>query len=513
MDIQELLEENILGFWLRRMTDFEHGGYYGRIDGNNVLQPLEGKGAVLNARILWTFSAAYRLLNKPEYLKAAKRAMKYINEHFVDRQHGGVFWELDYQGKVQSDKKQLYAQAFTLYGLAEFCRATGDEKALAQAKDFFFVLEACSDAESGGYLEAFNRRWHRISDVRLSEKDANEKKTTNTHLHILEAYTNLLRVWHSPKLSAALRRLINIFSDHIVQPSGHLNLFFDEDWNVKGTGISYGHEIEAAWLLHEAASELGDAELLKKVTALSLRIAEAAIQGLQPDGSLIYQRVAGRADYERHWWVQAEAVVGLSYAYRMSGEDSYQLGACNALQYIVNKLVDVEHGEWYWSRLADGSINRVDDKAGLWKCPYHNSRMCFELLEHFEDNPIHKFAMKNMVVTACAAGLSLATQAEPYAEQRAAEMVAQMTLAEKVGQMAQISIDMVCKGKDSPPAGSTVEVDEKKLREALVTYHVGSILNAPNTRARTAVWWNRAVAQMQEMSQRETRLKIPILYG
>jgi beta-glucosidase len=513
MTIQQLLEENILGFWLRRMPDHEHGGFYGRIDGDNILHPLEGKGAVLNARILWTFAAAYRVLKKPEYLIAAKRAMTYICKRFVDKEYGGVFWELTPEGEPLNDKKQLYAQAFTLYAFAEYNRATGDEKALTMAKKFFDLIETCSDAESGGFPEAFTRRWRPLNDVRLSDKDANEKKSMNTHLHLLEAYTNLLRVWRGPKTCAALRRIIHIITEHIVQPSGHLHLFFDEDWNVKSTAISYGHEIEAAWLLYEAASVLGDAALLKRITPLVLRIAAAASEGLQPDGSLIYERNGNRLDCERHWWVQAEAVVGFSYAHQLSGAETYQTAACNALRYIAQNLVDFDHGEWYWSRLSDGSINHRDDKAGLWKCPYHNSRMCLELIEHFEHKPIHQYAMKHIVVTACAASLALATQAQQQVEQRAAATVAQMTLAEKVGQMAQISIDMVCKGEDTPPTGSTLELDEAKLRDAVLTYHVGSILNAPSTRARTPVWWNKTITRIQEIAMQDARLKIPVLYG
>ncbi|MDR2801793.1 MAG: AGE family epimerase/isomerase, partial [Prevotellaceae bacterium] len=313
------LENNILSFWLSRMQDNEHGGFYGRIDGNGMLHPQANKGAVLNARILWTFSAAYRLLKKPEYKAAAQRAFDYITDHFIDTTFGGVYWELDYNGRPVNAKKQMYAQGFALYGFSEFYRATGNTKALELSKEFFYLIEKHCDSEAGGYLEAYTREWNVIEDMRLSSKDANEKKTMNTHLHILEPYTNLCRVWNNPQLHEAQRKLIAIFTEKISNKSGHLDLFFDEAWNVKSFGISYGHDIEASWLLWEAAAVLGDAKLLEQVTARSLKIANAAAEGLQPDGSMIYERNGEHTDNDRHWWVQAETVTGFLYAYKNSG--------------------------------------------------------------------------------------------------------------------------------------------------------------------------------------------------
>ena len=377
------LENNILSFWLNRMQDAEYGGFYGRVDGNGTLHPQANKGAVLNARILWTFSAAYRLLKKPEYKAAAQRAFDYITACFIDTTFGGVYWELDCKGRPVNTKKQMYAQGFALYGFSEFYRATGNARALKLAKDFFYLIEEHRDREAGGYLEAYTREWNIIGDMRLSNKDANEKKTMNTHLHILEPYTNLCRVWNSPQLHEAQRSLIDVFTKKISNPSGHLDLFFDEAWNVKSSGISYGHDIEASWLLWEAAETLGDAKLMERVKALSLKIADAAAEGLQPDGSMLYERDGNNIDADRHWWVQAETVTGFLYACKNSGNETYAGKAARAWQYIQNNLVDKAGGEWYWSRKAGGSVNRTDDKAGLWKCPYHNGRMCMEIIEHF----------------------------------------------------------------------------------------------------------------------------------
>lgn len=378
------LTQNILPYWIGKMQDAVNGGFFGSIDGNEVLHAESNKGAVLNARILWTFSAAYRILKNEEYLKMARRAFDYITNHFVDTVNGGVFWELDYRGNVVSDKKQTYAQGFALYGFSEYYRATGDTKALELAKEFYYLLEKCYDDVLGGYFEAYTKDWQPIADMRLSDKDANEKKTMNTHLHVLEPYTNLCRVWDDAGLKASQYRLIKIFTDKILdKETFHLNLFFDEEWNVKSPAISYGHDIEASWLLFEAAEVLGDKELLDEIKALSLKIADAASRGLSADGSLAYETKDGELDAERHWWVQAEAVVGYMYAAKNSGKSEYVDKASRVWQYIQNNLVDTNNGEWVWSRLPDGSINTKDDKAGFWKCPYHNSRMCMEMIEHF----------------------------------------------------------------------------------------------------------------------------------
>ena len=272
-----------------------------------------------------------------------------------------------------------------LYGFSEFYRATGNKQALELAKEFFYLIEKCHDDKLGGYLEAYTQDWKPIEDMRLSDKDANEKKTMNTHLHVLEPYTNLCRVWDNEQLKAAQKRLIGIFTERILdKKTNHLNLFFDEEWNVKSTAISYGHDIEASWLLFEAADVLGDRDLLAEIKNISLDIADAASEGLQAEGSMIYEKDGNHIDGDRHWWVQAESVVGYMYAYKNSKDIAYKEKAARIWNYIRNQIVDQENGEWYWSQKEDGTINQKDDKAGFWKCPYHNGRMCMEMIEHFD---------------------------------------------------------------------------------------------------------------------------------
>lgn len=385
-EMQDVLQKNILRFWLDKMVDQEHGGFYGRIDGHEHLHADAEKGAILNARILWAFSAAYRVLGDKTYLEAASRAKHYIIDYFIDPEYGGVYWSLDCNGKPLDTKKQFYAIGFAIYGMSEYARATGDAEALEVAIDLYRCIEEHAlDHEYNGYIEAMTRDWQPIADMRLSELDANYPKSQNTHLHIIEPYTNLYRVWKSDELKASLHNLIDIFTDRILNPeTHHLDLFFDMDWK-RGAGAleSYGHDIECSWLIHEAALVLGDAEVLKKVEPIVEMVAKASEKGLNADGSMVHEANldTGYVDSDLHWWVQAEAVVGFFNIYQYFGDESALQKAQHCWTYIKENLIDNENGEWHWSRRKDGTLNLDDDKAGFWKCPYHNSRMCLEIIE------------------------------------------------------------------------------------------------------------------------------------
>ena len=387
--MQDVLMGNILPFWLEKTIDRENGGFYGRIDGHGVLHKEAEKGAILNARILWTFSAAYRVLRKPEYLEAATRAKDYVIAHFYDKEFGGTYWSLDYLGQPKDTKKQFYAIGFMIYGLSEYARATGDKEALDYAIRLFDTIESHSfDRENNGYIEACTREWGEIADMRLSDFDANYPQSQNTHLHIIEPYTNPFRVWKDDRLARALRNLINIFTDHILNPeTHHLDLFFENDW-TRGAGHleSYGHDIECSWLMHEAALVLGDKDVLAKVEPVVQMVAKASEKGLNADGSMIHEANldTGHVDDDLHWWVQAETVVGFFNIYQYFGDETALDKAERCWQYIKDNLIDRENGEWYWSRHADGTLNTDDDKAGFWKCPYHNGRMCLEIIERTE---------------------------------------------------------------------------------------------------------------------------------
>ena len=392
-EMLDVLENNILRFWQERMVDTVNGDFYGRMTGNDVLVPEAEKGAVLNARILWTFSAAYRLLKKPAYLEMATRAKRAIIDTFYDPEYGGVYWSVNYLGRPLDTKKQIYALGFAIYGLSEYVRATGDQEALDYAIRLYESIERYSfDPVKNGYCEALTREWGEIADMRLSEKDENERKTMNTHLHILEPYANLYRVWKDERLGKSLRNLIELFLNNILNPAtGHLELFFDDDWNSKYRIVSYGHDIEASWLIHEAALVLGDKELLSEVELKIVEIAEAASEGYLPEGGMMYEMLIDlmKIDADRHWWVQAETVVGYINIYQHFKDELSFKRALQCWNFVKNHLIDYEKGEWHWSIKADGSINYEDDKAGFWKCPYHNGRMCIELIERFEnESPI-----------------------------------------------------------------------------------------------------------------------------
>ncbi len=383
--LKEELTQNILPFWMQKMKDTENGGFYGQMDGNDRIIADAPKGGILNARILWTFSAAYNSIKNPQYLETANRAKDFIFEHFFDSEFGGTYWCLDYIGEPLDTKKQIYSQAFFIYALSEYYMASGDESCRDEAIKLFGLIEKISfDKEQNGYFEAYSRHWELLDDLRLSQKDANEKKTMNTHLHILEAYTNLYRIWKDDTLARQLKNLLNIFMDKIIDPQTfHLNLFFDENWICKSSITSYGHDIESSWLLYEAALELHDPVLTEKTKEICLKIVEAAKEGLHPDGSLIYEKdnAAGHTDFDRHWWPQAEALVGFYNAFELTGNSNYLLNVTECLDFIQSYLVDPVNGEWHWSIKADGTVNRDGDKAGFWKCPYHNSRMCLEIMK------------------------------------------------------------------------------------------------------------------------------------
>ena len=378
---QEL--DRILAYWRTHAPDEAQGGFLGKIDNDNRPDPTAPKGAVLHARILWTFAAACNQQPNAENLAVARRAYEYITAHFLDAEHGGVHWSVDYQGRPLDTKKQIYALAFTIYGLAEYYRASGDAAALAHAQDLFRTIEAHSfDPAAGGYLEAFARDWQPLGDLRLSAKDANEKKTMNTHLHILEAYANLYREWPDARLRQQIKALLLDFTDHFIDPkTGHLILFLDEHWQPRLDAISYGHDIEAAWLLLEAAEVLHEPGLVAQFQQMAVQLARAAAEGLATDGALTYElHPDGHLDADRHWWVQAEAVVGFYNAYQVSGDAQFRAMAEGAWRFTQQHILDKQNGEWFWGVHADNSLMAGEDKAGFWKCPYHNGRACLEML-------------------------------------------------------------------------------------------------------------------------------------
>lgn len=383
--LQNEVKNNILGFWLKHTPDEVHGGFVGEIDSQMNVRPEADKSLVLNARILWTFSSAYRLFGDSAYLQAAERALDVLERDFADREHGGFFWMVHAGGSPSQTKKQVYGQAFVIYALAEYFRAVRKPEALDRAIELFRLLEKYGyDPVHSGYIEALSREWQMTDDLSLSGKDLNEKKSMNTHLHVLEAYTGLYRVWKSEELRVKLAELIGTMLDHIVDKEGrHFLLFFDEQWNVKSDHVSYGHDIEGSWLLFEAAEVLGDEEVLERVTGIAIRMAEAALaEGVDKDGGIWNEAgPEGLLSRDKDWWPQAEAMVGFYNAYQLTGDVKFREAAYRSWQFIDKYIVDHKLGEWHWGVSGDLRPLEHEPKVSAWKCPYHNGRACFEMIE------------------------------------------------------------------------------------------------------------------------------------
>lgn len=382
--VERELRDNILKFWITHVVDREHGGFYGEISNDLVVRKNAARGALLTSRILWTYSAAYRRYHDAAYLEMATWAYNDLVEHFWDKEHGGLFWTITAAGEPQRTEKQIYGQVFGIYALSEFYRATDNRAALEHAiKIYRLIEEHAHDSTFGGYFEVCARDWQRDQSRMRSAMETRGSKSQNTHLHVLEAYTNLLRAWPDEGLKKSQSELIELMLTKILdQKTHHLVLFMGDDWSPRGDGISFGHDIEASWLLTEAADVMGDEALTKRVRATALEIARVTLeQGIDTDGSLLYEANAqGVTDTNREWWPQAEAAVGFMNAYQLSGDERYRAASLRLWDYIEAQLVDHENGEWFRARSKSGVPSR-QPKVSLWKCPYHNGRACMELTE------------------------------------------------------------------------------------------------------------------------------------
>lgn len=377
-----------LPFWCAPALDPKNGGWMGWL--SNDLKPdrSQPKGLIVNARILWAFSAVHQARPEPLYFDMANRAFDFVMNKFWDSEHGGAFWRLDDEGKVIDDSKKIYGQAFYIYALAEFHRAFGSRAALDRAKALFELVERhAHDKKFGGYLEVCNRDWSEAASARLSEKDVAEKKSMNNHLHVLEACTNLYRVWSEPRVAERLRELIEIFLMRILDnKTKHLHHFFDEQWNVRSDTYTFGHDIEASWLLCEAVEILDDAVLSKRVHAIALPMAETVFnEGIGADGGLCYEGKNGKIiDAGCEWWPQAEAIVGFLNVFELSRTEKFFSAAQRVWNFAEKNLVDRVHGEWFWRINADGKPDAKLPKVSEWKGPYHATRACLETMRRVE---------------------------------------------------------------------------------------------------------------------------------
>jgi mannobiose 2-epimerase len=319
----------------------------------------------------------------------ARWAYRDLVEHFLDKENGGLYWTVTADGRPLDTRKQTYGLVFGIYGLAEYYRATGDAAALDQAIAIYHAVEQhARDPQNGGYFEAFSRAWMRLGDSAPFLVGPNTGKSQNTHIHILEAYTNLLRAWPDPGLRQSQRDLLDLVLTRIINPSSHhLVLFLRDDWTPVSTKVSYGHDIELSWLIGEAAETLGDPALVSRTRAISLQMAETTLkQGVESDGGIFNEGDAsGRVtDAAKEWWPQAEAVTGFLYAYQISHDPRFFAAALRTWNFVQDKFIDRRYGDWYSSLDADNAA-RPRPKLTTWKCPYHNSRCCLQVIERLDE--------------------------------------------------------------------------------------------------------------------------------
>jgi len=392
------LRGNILPFWLANARDPAHGGFHSYVGEDMKVRDDLPRGALLTSRILWTFSAAYRLYHDPAYLEMARWAYRDLVDRFVDKQDGGLFWTVRPDGQPADAHKQIYGQVFGIYGLAEYFRATGDKAALEQAIAIYGLIERnAHDGEHGGYFDALSREWRR-EDGPKGNLLGDAPKSQNSHIHILEGFTNLLRVWPDDGLRRRERELIELTMAHIVDPrTHHLILFMQDDWTPIGDKVSYGHDIELSWLLVEAAEVLGDPAVLARTKPVALAIARVTnAEGVDQDGGVFNEGgPRGLTNTNKDWWPQAEAAVGFLNAYQLSGDPAYLADSVRSWDFIQAKMVDRVHGDWYESLKRDGSpivsfswragMTVATAKVSIWKCPYHNGRSCMELVRRVHE--------------------------------------------------------------------------------------------------------------------------------
>jgi len=376
-DIVQDLTDNILAFWVKHAPD-PAGGFYGILNFDGTPRANAVKGGILNARILWTFSSAYRMFRDEQYLTLANRAQRYFLDHFIDPEYGGSYYVVTAEGKPLSVKKNTYQNAFAIYGLSEHYRATGNRESLDAAIAIYRkMITHAYDPVNGGFIEDFDREWQMI--------EVRSPKTMNTNLHVLEALTNLYRVWKDAGLKKHLQEEIDVMSHKVLdQTTWHERLFLTMDWQNQRDIDSYGHDIEFSWLLVEAAEVLGDEEILNDTKRIAVNLASVQLeQGIDKNGAMMYEKEGDKMHDNLSWWPQTETVVGCLNAWQISGDRKFLDAAVRTWEFIKTCMIDREYGEWYMGVDPDGTPQKNRVKADQWRCPYHNSRMGFEVMTRF----------------------------------------------------------------------------------------------------------------------------------
>lgn len=385
-EVSKHLVNRILPFW-KRLHDDTFGGYYGYMDFEGKVDQKAVKGVILNSRILWFFSNTYLLLKGSSLLKEADHAYEFLKKYCVDQKNGGVYWSLRYDGSVEDSTKHTYNQAFAIYALSSYYDASKNEEALKLANDLFEIVETkCRD--DYGYKEAQSERFDLISNEKLSENGILADKTMNTLLHVFEGYTELYRVSKQERVKERLIEILTTFSTKVYNPKlRRQEVFFDQQWNSLIDLQSYGHDIESSWLLDAGCKILGEEELSEKIAAITSDLAEAVYERAYEKHSLLNECESGVKNKMRIWWVQAEAVLGFLNQYQKHpSQEKYKEAVLDLWEFIKTKLVDSRSGfEWFWQ--LDDELNPDPTKPIVepWKCPYHNGRMCLEIMKRGKD--------------------------------------------------------------------------------------------------------------------------------
>ncbi len=383
------ISRDVLPYWVKMSPDHRYGGFVGQITSQGTANTPSDKGIILNTRILWTFSAAYRTYGNKEYLDLARRSLEYLTEHFWDPRDGGVYWSVSSKGEPVDRTKYLYAQAFALYGLSEFCRAEPGTGPMEYATRLQNLIEQhCFCSDHNGYHEVFSHDWQPLNGIPLGSDELSSKFSMNTHLHLMEAYANFYRIRPSEVLASRLQNLVRLHTEKMFDPGiGHFYGYFDQNWERTSRRYSFGHDIEAAWLLMDAARLLSDQDLSNEVESVAHKIADSTLrEGVDHvRGGLYNSGKLGKViNSDKEWWAQAEAVVGFVYLWQLYEKKEYLQAAESIWDFIMNKVKDTTLGEWFFLVDADGKPYREYDKIGPWKCPYHSSRCAMELRSIFE---------------------------------------------------------------------------------------------------------------------------------
>ena len=388
-EVKAHLLNDIIPFW-KNLRDDEFGGYYGYMDYDLKLDKKAVKVCILNSRITCFFANAYTLLKDESLLEEAKHGFAFMKEHCMDKENGGIFWSMKYDGTPEDTTKHTYNQAFSIYALSSYYEATHDEEALAMAKELFHIIETkCTDEI--GYKEAFDKEFHEVENDKLSENGVIAEKTMNTLLHVFEAYTELYRVAKLPEVKERLEWIMDTFADKVYNPKLHRQeVFFDRNMNTILDLHSYGHDIETAWLMDRGVEVLGENKYEEKMTPITKDLT-AEIYKVAFDGhSLANECEKGVVNVHRIWWVQAETVIGFLNGWQKDpSRTEYLEAAKSEWQFIKDHVMDKRQGsEWFWEVDQSGKPYEGRPIVEPWKCPYHNGRMCFEVIRRLEGKEI-----------------------------------------------------------------------------------------------------------------------------